>query len=134
METLRAGPEMRSRVFDILEWRHAREFGSGTAGLRLYDDLFSAVRDAGVPEAVQEFEQRFLPFINAGQGVQQPAAHRFRRAALYVTALAVGISIVGFNFPRLTALGIAETPVAATESATEPPEPTEQPRPPSLGE
>jgi hypothetical protein len=128
METLRAGPQMRGRAFDAIEWRHARELGSGTAGMRLYDDLFSAVRDAGVPEAVHEFERRFLPFINASQGARQSAVRRFRRAALYMTALTVGISIVGLNFPKLTALGIAETPIAATES------PTEQPRPPSLGE
>jgi len=61
---LRAGPEMRKRVFDTLEERYAHDLGTGRAGKILYDSLHSAVRDAGVPGAAEEFEDRFLPLLN----------------------------------------------------------------------
>jgi hypothetical protein len=63
-EMLRVGRDMRKRMFDTLEERHAQDFENGKAGRKLYEDLLSAVRDAGVPEAVTEFESRFLPLLN----------------------------------------------------------------------
>jgi hypothetical protein len=64
METLRAGQDMRTRVFDTLETRYAQDFESGRVGRNLYDALHSAVRDAAVPGAAEEFENRFLPLLN----------------------------------------------------------------------
>jgi hypothetical protein len=64
IQTLRAGPHVRKRIFDTLEQRCAEHFGSGRVGRNLYDVLYSAVHDAAVPEAVKEFENRFLPLLN----------------------------------------------------------------------
>jgi hypothetical protein len=63
-EMLRVGRDMRKRMFDTIEQRHADDLGNGKAGMKLYEDLLSAVRDAGVPEAETEFESRFLPLLN----------------------------------------------------------------------
>jgi len=63
-EMLRVGRDMRKRMFDTIEQRHADDFVNGRAGTKLYEDLLSAVRDAGVPEAETEFESRFLPLLN----------------------------------------------------------------------
>jgi hypothetical protein len=62
--TLRAGPDVRKRVFDSLEQRFADGLGTGREGKLLYDALLSAVRDADVPGAAEEFEARFLPLVN----------------------------------------------------------------------
>jgi hypothetical protein len=61
---LRAGPDMRKRIFDSLEERYAHDLGTGRAGKILYDSLHSAVRDADVPGAAEEFEDRFLPLLD----------------------------------------------------------------------
>jgi len=47
MEMLRVGRDMRKRMFDTLEERHAQDFQNGKAGMKLYEELLSAVRDAG---------------------------------------------------------------------------------------
>jgi hypothetical protein len=64
METLRAGPEMRRRIFESLEQRYGDDFCSGAVGQTLYATLHSAVEDAAVPGALAEFENRFLPLVN----------------------------------------------------------------------
>jgi cytochrome c biogenesis protein ResB len=64
ISTLRAGPDMRKRIFDSLEQRFAHGLGTGQQGKILYDALHSAVRDADVPGAAEEFESRFLPLVN----------------------------------------------------------------------
>jgi hypothetical protein len=64
IQTLRAGPHARKRIFDTLEQRCAQHLGSDRVGRNLYDVLYSAVHDAAVPEAAKEFEIRFLPFLN----------------------------------------------------------------------
>jgi hypothetical protein len=64
METLRAGPEMRRRIFASLEQRYGQDFGNGPLGRSLYEALHSAVADADVPGALAEFESRFLPLGN----------------------------------------------------------------------
>jgi hypothetical protein len=61
---LRSGPEIRKRIFDILEEHHAHDFGHG-AGMELYEELLSALRDSGMREVVKEFETRFSPLLNA---------------------------------------------------------------------
>jgi hypothetical protein len=50
-----------------MEQCYAHDFGNGRAGKRFYEQLLSAVRAAGSPEAVNEFETRFSPFINPHQ-------------------------------------------------------------------
>ena len=62
--TLRAGRDVRKRIFDSLEQRFAHGLGTGREGKMLYDALLSAVRDADVPGAAEEFEARFLPLVN----------------------------------------------------------------------
>jgi hypothetical protein len=61
---LRAGPDLRKRVFATLEERYAHDLGTGRTGKILYDALHSAVRDADVPGAAKEFEDRFRPLLN----------------------------------------------------------------------
>jgi hypothetical protein len=64
MQSLRAGPEARRRIFESLERRFGQDFADGRSGQRLYETLHSAVQDAAVPGAVAEFEGRFLPLVN----------------------------------------------------------------------
>jgi hypothetical protein len=51
-------------MFDILEQRHAEDFGKVRVGRNLYDALHLAVRDAEVPGATEDFENRFLPLLD----------------------------------------------------------------------
>jgi hypothetical protein len=133
METLRAGRQMRTRVFDTLEQRHAHDFGNGTAGIKLYEDLLSAVRDAGVPEAAEEFENRFFPLLKPDRprGEEDFGAPRDNRpggswgwiSALCVAAVMLGALILGSNALRMTTAEpptVTEAPIpapTATESA-----------------
>jgi hypothetical protein len=71
METLRAGPELRRRVFESLEQRFGQDFGNGRAGKHLYETLHAAVADADVPDALTEFERRFLPLVDGRRSAQQ---------------------------------------------------------------
>ena len=145
METLRAGRVMRKRVFDTLEQCHARDFGNGRAGMRLYEDLLSAVRDAGVPEAAEEFENRFFPLLNpnrtrsdAGFGTPEETSNQNRMTAaedrrggswgwissLCVAAVILGVLILGTNALKMTpteppAVTEAPIPVEATEPTSE---------------
>ena len=140
METLRAGREMRKRIFDTLEQRHAHDFGNGRAGMKLYEDLLSAVRDAGVPKAAEEFETRFFPLLNPDQprgeadfGTQtnqdRITAVEDRRggswgwiSALGVAAVIFGALMLGSNALKMTAAEpptVTEAPVPAA-NATEP--------------
>lgn len=74
METLRAGPEMRRRIFESLEQRYGQDFGSSSVGRNLYETLHAAVADAAVPGALAEFEGRFLPLVNGRRLPNQPEA------------------------------------------------------------
>jgi hypothetical protein len=74
METLRAGPEMRRRIFESLEQRYGQDFGSGSVGRSLYETMHAAVADAAVPGALAEFEGRFLPLVNGRRLPNQPEA------------------------------------------------------------
>jgi hypothetical protein len=69
---LRAGPGMRTRVFDTLEERFAHDLGTGRAGKILYDALHSVVRDAGVTGAEEEFEDPFCRFSIYGDRRARP--------------------------------------------------------------
>jgi hypothetical protein len=64
ISTLHAGRQMRKRMFDVIEQRHAHDFGNGKDGKRLYEDLLSAIRNSGITEAVEEFESHFFTFLN----------------------------------------------------------------------
>src|SRR5262249_1560615 len=63
IQTLRAGPHVRKSIFDTLEACYAEDFKSGRMGRKVYDVLYSAVRDADEPDALKEFENRFLPLL-----------------------------------------------------------------------
>ena len=87
----------------------------------LYEDLLSAVRVSGVPEAVEEFESRFLPLLDSDQtrgdadvGAQEEMAQhgttemQNRRwagrvgisalcLAALVTALIVGVRVISIT-------------------------------------
>jgi hypothetical protein len=66
VNALRSG-KMRERLFDTMEQYCAHDFGNGRAGKGFYEQLLSAVRAAGSPEAIKEFETRFSPFLNPHQ-------------------------------------------------------------------
>ena len=72
MDALRAGRQMRKRIFDTLEQHYAHDFGNSTVGPRLYKNVLSAVRESGAAEAVKEFESRFLPLVNSDPSRDKP--------------------------------------------------------------
>ena len=138
VDMLRVGRDMRKRMFDTLEERHADDFGSGKAGRKLYDDLLSAVRDTGVPEAVTEFESRFLPLLTRKrqQADAQPgfatdldlmsgAQARWRAGWVWLWSLAgavviAGALFLGYNYLKTTAErlpSVTEAPPPAAQTA-----------------
>ena len=136
VDMLRVGRDMRKRMFDTLEERHADDFGSGKAGRKLYDDLLSAVRDAGVPEAVTEFESRFLPLLTRKrqQADAQPgfatdldlmsgAQARWRAGWVWLWSLAGAVVIAGALFLGYSYL---KTTAERLPSVTEAPPPPAQ--------
>jgi hypothetical protein len=50
-----------------MEQYYAHDLGNGKAGKGFYEQLLSAVRAAGSPEAIKEFETRLFPFLNPHQ-------------------------------------------------------------------
>ena len=120
VNALRSGGEIRRRIFDTIEQHHAHEFGNGRAGIELYEELLSALRDSGMPEVMKEFERRFFPLLspsqphnkaddlglreemtNQDQAVTTPVHHRprrdwGRRSILYVAAF-FGSFIIVFS-------------------------------------
>jgi hypothetical protein len=74
VQALRSGKTMRNCMFRVLEERHATDFANGRKGVAYYNDLFDAVSSADVPEALEEFESRFLPLLD-------PDGSRARAAA-----------------------------------------------------
>jgi hypothetical protein len=158
MEMLRGGREMRKRIFDTLEQRHAHDFGNGKEGMKLYEDLLSAVRDAGVPEAEEEFENRFLPLLNPDQlrdGVDFGPAKEMPRqdrmtavedrrgigwdwiSALCVAAIIVGALILGFNALKMSTAEtpiVTEAPIPAAKATEPAPETMTEPAPATAAE
>jgi hypothetical protein len=59
MNAVRGAREMRELLFETMERCYAHDFGNGRVGKGLYEQLLSAVRAAGSPEAITEFETRF---------------------------------------------------------------------------
>ena len=128
MHALSDGRAMRQRMFDTIEQHHADDFGNGRLGKGLYEDLLSAVRDSGVPEAAQEFEERFFPYLNPNRKHGEPEAAKDRwrvsrgLAAVLCVAAVLGALIVGFTAFKKTAserLTVTEAPIPAAH-ATEP--------------
>jgi hypothetical protein len=144
METLRAGPEMRRRIFASLEQRYGVDFGSGAVGRTLYETLHSAVADAAVPGALAEFENRFLPLVDGRrlplQSEPDPAdtdeneaAPAGRRVWSWVGAIVVVVVFVGGVVWGLSILNtmIAKAPRGGKPAATrvQATEPAPPPRP-----
>jgi hypothetical protein len=158
MEMLRGGREMRKRIFDTLEQRHAHDFGNGKEGMKLYEDLLSAVRDAGVPEAEEEFENRFFPLLNPDQlrdgvdfGPAKEMPHQDRMtavenrrgigwdwiSALCVAAIIVGALILGFNALKMNTAEtpiVTEAPIPAAKATEPAPETMTEPAPATAAE
>jgi hypothetical protein len=121
IQALRSGHKMRKRMFDTIAQRHKNDFVRSRRGMGLYEDLLSAVRVSGVPEAVDEFESRFLPLLDSDQtrgdadvGTQEEMAQhgttemQNRRwagrvgisalcLAALVTALIVGVRVISIT-------------------------------------
>jgi hypothetical protein len=74
IQALRVGPKMRTRMFGAIEQGHAPDFWRSSVGRGVYDDLLSAVRQSGVPDAVEEFEDRFSPLLTSKQTPGQAEA------------------------------------------------------------
>ena len=135
VNALRSG-KMRERLFDTMEQYYAHDLGNGRAGKGFYEQLLSAVRAAGSPEAIKEFETRFFPFLNPHQkqlnagdvghpegitdpevttAVQDRPRREFGRVfALYLAAF-LGASIIG-----LTVIGMTATEQSTMSAASIP--------------
>jgi hypothetical protein len=144
IQALRSGHKMRKRMFDTIEQRHKNDFVRSSRGMGLYDDLLSAVRVSGVPEAVEEFESRFLPLLESDQtrgdadvGAQDEMAQhgttemQNRRwagrigisalcLAAFATALIVGVRVIGMSAAEQpSSRELAITAAKPTEPASE---------------
>jgi endonuclease YncB( thermonuclease family) len=144
VNALRSG-KMRERLFDTMEQHYAHEFGNGRAGKGFYEQLLSAVRAAGSPEAIKEFETRFSPFLNPHQkhlnagdvghlegitdpevttAVQdRPRSEWGRVFALYLAAFLgafiIGLTVIGMTTTEQSTMTAATIPRAkAAESAS----------------
>ena len=59
VNALRGGHDIRKRIFDVIEQYHANDFGDGMAGIELYEELLSALRDSGMPEVMRNLSVAF---------------------------------------------------------------------------
>jgi hypothetical protein len=134
IDVLRSGRAVRKRVFDTIEQRHAHDFKNSRVGPGLYEDLLSAVREAGETEAVKEFESRFFPLVNSDPSLDNAAIDSSEKmtarrgswgaiSALFVVAF-LGALIVGFNALKITAAEATRSSAKTTASETMP-EPTQ---------
>jgi hypothetical protein len=131
METLRAGSELRRRVFESLEQRFGQDFGNGRAGKHLYETLHAAVADADVPDALTEFERRFLPLVDGRRLPQQTEPQSAEagdgetagagRARGWIMAIAAAAVLVVGLVGGLTVLNtvLARHPVKSSPPAAE---------------
>ena len=118
----------RNRIFLMLEQRHAADFANGPAGVKYYATLLEAVRSANVPEAVEEFQRRFLPLLDPDGARSRPAPSSsdattgirlgggWSWAAVVAATLLAG-AIFGFNTVRTPS---ARTPALTVAPAPEP--------------
>jgi hypothetical protein len=131
MDALRAGREMRKRMFDTIEQRHADDFANGQRGKLLYEDLLAAVRDSGAAGAAEEFETRFFPLLDpdrkrreaAAAGGGETGTARWSGARVWLSVfglavVAVGVAFLAFNL-RTPERSLASTPIPAAD-ATQP--------------
>jgi hypothetical protein len=124
MHALRDGRAMREHIFDTIEQHHADDFGNGRLGKGLYEDLLSAVRDSGVPEAAEEFEKRFFPYLNPVRTGGEPDTTKNRRhvgwglAAVVCITAVMGALILGYGFKMTTSerLTVTEAPILAAKA------------------
>jgi hypothetical protein len=143
VNALRSG-KTRERLFDTMERHYARDFGNGRAGKGFYEQLLLAVRGAGSPEAIKEFESRFSPFLDPHEkhlkesdvghpvGItspelttvvqDRPCSHWGTMFALYLAALLgafiIGLKVIGMTVTEQSTMTAATTPRAkAAESA-----------------
>ena len=135
VNALRGGHEIRKRIFDVIEQYHANDFGDGMAGIELYEELLSALRDSGMPEVVKEFERRFAPLLkdlpcnakfDPRKEMTDKNAVRDRRlldsgrmAMLYVVAF-VGTFIIAVSVFRMTATeqpSVTAVPIPSAKAA-----------------
>jgi hypothetical protein len=138
VQALRNGKKLRTCMFSVLEQRHATDFANGPTGVRYYNELFEAVRAAEVPEALEEFQTRFLPMLDpdgtrarAAQLPTEATPQTGREARWMVAACSAAVllagAILGLNaFPRAaetTPPPMAE-PTAVTAATTIAAEPT----------
>src|SRR5438105_3662105 len=65
VQALRQGRKMRGCMFSVLEERHATDFADIRTGSQYYTNVLEAVRAANVPEALEEFQSRFLPLLDS---------------------------------------------------------------------
>jgi hypothetical protein len=119
----------RDRIFLMLEQRHAADFANGPAGVKYYATLLEAVRSAGVPEAVEEFQRRFRPLLDP-DGRRSRAAPSssdattgIRRGggwswAVLVAATLLAGAIFGFNTVRSPSARTPAPTVAPAPKAT----------------
>ena len=108
VQALRMGSKMRKHMFDTLEQQHTPEFWRSSLGRGVYGDLLSAVCESGVPDALQEFEDRFFPLVSSDDGAREERAKDRRRgggSAIFVLCLAAALSalIVGVSVVKMTA-------------------------------
>jgi hypothetical protein len=144
VNALRSGC-MRERLFDTMERCYAQDFGNGRAGKGFYEQLLSAVRAAGAPEAIKEFETRFSPFLNRHQqhlnsdgigqleGITEPELMTVqgrsrsewgRVTALYLAAFLgafiIELSVIGMTATERSSMTATTVPRAtAAESTSE---------------
>jgi hypothetical protein len=125
MNSLREGRAMRERIFDTIEKRHAHDFGNGRLGKGFYEDLLSAVRDSGAPGAAEEFEKRFLPYLNPDRARSKPDTLEDRSrggwglASVLCVSAVLGAVIVGFTAFKMTAserLAVTQAPIPVAKA------------------
>jgi hypothetical protein len=119
----------RNRIFLMREQRHAADFANGPAGVKHYANLLEAVRSADVPEAVEEFQRRFLPLLDPDGTRSRAAASSsdattgirlgggWSWAALVAATLLAG-AIFGFNTVRSPSASTPALMVAPAPKAT----------------
>ena len=147
VSALRVGRQMRGRMFDTIEQRHAHDFGNGKDGKRLYEELLSAIRASGAAEAVEEFESRFFPLLDPdkpgregrngpqnGPREEMTEGDRTKQSrrglgwvsAVCVAAITLGAVLFGFNALKLRIAvrsNIAVSSVPAARATVPPSEP-----------
>src|SRR5262249_17927788 len=115
------------------------DFGKDRIGRNLYDTLHSAVQDADVPDALAEFERRFLPLVDGrrlpsqvgaetADAMDQERGSAIGRGRSWIMAIAAAAVLVGGLVGGLSVLNSvlakhqakAKPPPAAEVQVSEP--------------